>query len=332
MSPYIRLVRPFTLLTPAVGVAVGGYAAWCTVVPSISFSELVWRLAGVGAAASLLNAGSNVLNQICDLRIDRIVKPKRPLPSGEVSIGAAWAFTAVLYVAAIGLALAVTSSASSLFATAVLFGTAALLTVAYSAPPLRWRRFGWWANITIAIPRGFLLAPAGAAVLPVPYNPVPFCIGLVPCLFLIGAASTKDFADVEGDRADGCQTLPVKYGLAGSAELIEPFLDVPFMLMWLYALVAVWSGCFVFAVFDLSNEWAKAAVAFWPGIALLVGGVVLFRWGYRVGTDIRRDPEALGRDENHPAWKSMYLMMLCYYGTWVVALVPYMLLRLRVMN
>ena len=31
-------------------------------------------------------------------------------------------------------------------------------------------------------------------------------------LFLIGASSTKDFADIEGDRAGGCKTLPILHG------------------------------------------------------------------------------------------------------------------------
>ena len=36
--------------------------------------------------AALLNAGNNALNQIYDLEIDRVNKPKRPLPSGRLTI------------------------------------------------------------------------------------------------------------------------------------------------------------------------------------------------------------------------------------------------------
>jgi len=43
------------------------------------------------ACASFLNAANNALNQIYDLEIDRINKPKRPLVTGELSIRQAWA-------------------------------------------------------------------------------------------------------------------------------------------------------------------------------------------------------------------------------------------------
>ena len=43
--------------------------------------------------AAVLNAASNALNQIYDLEIDRVNKPRRPLTSGRMSIGDAWVFT-----------------------------------------------------------------------------------------------------------------------------------------------------------------------------------------------------------------------------------------------
>ena len=52
----------------------------------------------------------------------------------------------------------------------------------------------------------------------------PWYIGLVICLFLLGAASTKDFADIEGDRAGGCRTLPIVYGVKKAAWMISPVL------------------------------------------------------------------------------------------------------------
>src|SRR5213078_3767573 len=54
--------------------------------------------------AAVLNAGNNALNQIYDLDIDRVNKPKRPLPSGRLTTRQAWVFTAVTYAAALVLA------------------------------------------------------------------------------------------------------------------------------------------------------------------------------------------------------------------------------------
>ena len=69
------------------------------------------------------------------------------------------------------------------------------------------------ANWTIAIPRGCLLKVAGWAMVArgrLLRSPGPSAA--IFGLFLVGAASTKDFADIEGDRAGGCKTLPILYG------------------------------------------------------------------------------------------------------------------------
>src|SRR5205814_5091386 len=59
----------------------------------------------IGAAmAALLNAGNNALNQIYDLEIDRVNKPKRPLPSGRLTVAEVWIFTNITYALALVLA------------------------------------------------------------------------------------------------------------------------------------------------------------------------------------------------------------------------------------
>ena len=54
--------------------------------------------------AAVLNAGNNALNQIYDLEIDSVNKPRRPLPSGRLSMRDAWQFTIVTYAVALVLA------------------------------------------------------------------------------------------------------------------------------------------------------------------------------------------------------------------------------------
>ena len=39
------------------------------------------------------------------------------------------------------------------------------------------------------------------------YSVEPWFIGAIFMLFLVGAASTKDFSDMEGDRRGGCITF-----------------------------------------------------------------------------------------------------------------------------
>ena len=66
----------------------------------------------------------------------------------------------------------------------------------------------------------------------------PWYIGAIFGLFLLGAASTKDFADIEGDRAGGCRTLPIAYGVKAAAWIIAPFFVLPFVLIP----IGVWRG------------------------------------------------------------------------------------------
>ena len=83
-----RSRRPFTLVAPALGFVSGAVTA-VGAAPREAWHPrlLVYPLIGSSMAA-LLNAGNNALNQIYDLEIDRVNKPKRPLPSGRLSMRA----------------------------------------------------------------------------------------------------------------------------------------------------------------------------------------------------------------------------------------------------
>ena len=122
---YWTFARPFTLVPPMVGIFSGsliGYGA----------SRAPFRMMHVAlavVAAAVLNAASNGLNQICDLQNDRINKPHRPLPSGKMTVAEVWTFVVVTYVVALAMAAAVNGE------TFAIYLTAAVATVAYSAPP-----------------------------------------------------------------------------------------------------------------------------------------------------------------------------------------------------
>src|SRR5579875_3348650 len=204
LALYLRLARPFTLLPPMVGIVAGSLVAY-----GATHASWSWRVVlGAAAAAALLNAASNVLNQICDRAIDRRNKPWRPIPAGTVTTAEAARLSAALYAAAL---LVPALVGWQLFA---LYAAAAAATYLYSAPPLRTKRSPWGANLTIAAARGELLKVAGwAAVSSVTLSWEPWIIGAVFFLFLLGAPTTKDFADMAGDAAEGCHAA----GGAGAA-------------------------------------------------------------------------------------------------------------------
>ena len=103
---YVDLARPFTLVAPALGFISGALTA-VGAAPREAWAPSLLVAPIIGAAmAALLNAGNNALNQIYDLEIDRVNKPKRPLPSRRLTIPQVWTFTVITYAAALGARLA----------------------------------------------------------------------------------------------------------------------------------------------------------------------------------------------------------------------------------
>ncbi len=302
MHPFIRLLRPFTLLPPMLGMVTGAAAAVGVVGRgALETSHLRNVVLGM-VMAGTLNGASNVLNQIHDLEQDRINKPHRPLPAGTVSLSAARGVTVLLYGAALGMAWFVRVGAGP--ECFILVAVAAFLTWAYSAPPLRWRRLGWRANLTVALPRGWLLKVAGwSTVAPVFHDPEPWFLGFVFFLFLLGATSTKDYGDLEGDARAGVRNLPLKLGVERSIRVITPFLVVPWLILPL--------GC-------LGAD--PILTPPWPAVMGL--GLGLAAYGAFIASLLLRDPMALRtHGENHPAWRHMYgLMMAAQVGSAAVYL------------
>lgn len=282
----VDFTRPFTLVAPALGFASAAATAIGAAPPEPWQWDLVVLPAIGSLMAAVLNAASNGLNQIFDLDIDRINKPRRPLPSGRLSLRAAWTFTLTLYAVALWLAWLVAPGGRRECFWIVVAAT--VITFVYSAPPVRTKRFGIWANVTIAIPRGVLLKVAGWSAVKSIAGVEPWFIGFIFGLFLLGATTTKDFADMEGDRRGGCRTLPILYGVERAAWMISPSFIVPFVLMALGA----WSGVLT------GNPYLLEALA-----------VLLTCYGVYVCYLMLRRPEELAIDKNHVSWTHMYRMM-----------------------
>lgn len=281
LRTYWTFARPFTLVPPMTGIFSGallGYGA-----THASFHSAPVALAVL--AAGVLNAASNGLNQICDLTNDRINKPHRPLPSGQITMRQAWIFTAAAYTLALAMVALVNRETFAIYA------IAALATCAYSAPPVRLKRHPVGSNLIIALIRGCLLKVAGWAAVATVLNSIePWYIGSIYFVFLLGATTTKDFADIEGDRAAGCVTLPVKFGATWSARAITPSFILPWLMLPLGLALHVLSG---------------------DRRAILALSTILLFWGSYVAYLINKDPRRLVTEgENHPSWRHMYWMMM----------------------
>lgn len=284
ITAYKDLVRPFTLLMPFVGFFAGaGIAYFANAELTIPTSKLYFNMIIGAIAASLLNAASNCINQYYDYDIDVINKPNRPLPSGRISKSTGLKFGLVLYVIDLILALLIN------IPVLVFVAITALLTYFYSAPPIRFKNNPILSNISMAIPRGLLLPVVGwLSVHPENFtnpNPTPWAIGLILFLYFVGAATTKDYADMKGDAAGGAKTLPVVLGVTKSAWVISPFFVFPFLLIPFFI------------------RWHLLIPSTLPLTILAV-------WGFYIAWLILRNPQSLALEGNHPSWKHMYLLTM----------------------
>lgn len=100
MHPYFAILRPGNCAMTAAAVFIGGLLVFGW---SASESNLVSILTAMGAAF-LIAGGGNVVNDIADLAADKVNRPKRPLPSGRISVNTAETYAIMLFL--LGLLLA----------------------------------------------------------------------------------------------------------------------------------------------------------------------------------------------------------------------------------
>ena len=210
LSALARFTRPHTIIATAIQVvALFLIAGGSQVLAPTSLGPVLLTL----ITCLALNIYIVGLNQITDVEIDRINKPRLPLASSEMSMRQGWTAVALTAVVALIGALA---AGPFLLATVLII---MFIGTIYSVPPLRLKRFPFWAAISIALARG-VIANVGVAL---HYNYI--FGGLVdfsPATLVVMAgfffgfglviAIYKDIPDLMGDKAYGIQTFTVKLG------------------------------------------------------------------------------------------------------------------------
>jgi homogentisate phytyltransferase / homogentisate geranylgeranyltransferase len=148
------------------------------------------------------------LNQLEDIEIDRINKPHLPLASGEFSRHQGQLIVAVAGALALALAATQGQYLLGMVSLSLLIGTA------YSLPPVRLKRFPFWASLCIFTVRGaivnlglFLHFSSG---LPIPLTVWALTIFVI--VFTFAIAIFKDIPDIEGDRHYNISTLTIRLG------------------------------------------------------------------------------------------------------------------------
>ena len=197
--------------------------------------------------ACITSAGFSI-NDYCDRESDAVIKPKRPIPSGALSLKQVIAVSGVLF--AVGLALAFLINWLSFLILLV----DCILLVIYSA--FIKRKSGFAANVLVGLLVGtaFLYGEAtvNQTISLISLSLYPICFGT------IGGNILRDILSFEGDSKIGYPTLPKQIGNKGSIQIAAfffiatailaplPFLFQFFSIYYL-ALIASWGILLVYS-------------------------------------------------------------------------------------
>jgi chlorophyll synthase len=229
----LELLKPVTWFAPI-------WAFFCGVISAGHPLAGHWPviLLGLLLAGPMVCGTSQAVNDWFDREVDAINEPGRPIPSGRMPgfwglyIGIIW--TALSLIVAVGLG-------GWGFGAAVV---ALALAWAYSAPPLRLKRNGWWGNAAVAICYEGVPWFTGAAIMAdrLPSSGI-LILALLYSFGAHGIMTLNDFKSVEGDRAVGIRSLPAMLGEAAAAKLacgvmILPQLLVIFLMLFAHHPVA----------------------------------------------------------------------------------------------
>ena len=209
LSAGLEILKPITWFAPM-------WAFMCGVVSSGQPTEGQWWLIAGGVALSgpLVCGASQAVNDWYDRHVDAINEPHRPIPSGRLPGNT-------------GFYIALGATAASLFVAALLGVTVLVIGVialaaawAYSAPPLRLKRNGWYGNSAVGLCYEGVPWVTGAAVMTGAFPDRR--IVLVAFLYSAGAhgiMTLNDFKSVDGDLKLGLASLPAQLGVDRAARL-----------------------------------------------------------------------------------------------------------------
>jgi len=205
----IELLKPITWFAPM-------WAFACGVVSSgVGIGDrLPYVIGGILLAGPLVCGTSQAVNDWYDREVDAINEPDRVIPSGRMP--GRWGFIVAVVNTMLSLAVAYWLGAW-VFAAAIV-GLA--LAWAYSAPPFRLKRSGWYGPGAVGLCYEglpwFTAAAAATAVFP---GVATVTVALLYSIGAHGIMTLNDFKSVSGDRQTGLASLPVTLGVDRAALL-----------------------------------------------------------------------------------------------------------------
>ncbi len=254
-----------------------------------SFSTDSWRIfVGIALAGPMVCATSQAVNDWFDRHVDAINEPNRPIPSGRIPgrwglwIAQIWTVVSLCFAALLG----------PLGFGAAVFGLA--LAWAYSAPPLRLKKNGWWGNAACGLCYEGVAWVTGAAVISstASVSGLSLLLALLFSLSAHGIMTLNDFKSIAGDKQMGVASLPVQLGPQRAAQvaavmMLAPQIVVVAALMYYQmpwhslVIVGLILGQMVLLKPFLANPIGKALFYSGFGVPVLVSGMMISAFAAR---------------------------------------------------
>jgi geranylgeranylglycerol-phosphate geranylgeranyltransferase len=230
LAGYLRILRPVNAVVSGLAAVLGYLIATGTLVPETVLLVIV---------VFLITGAGNVINDYFDQEIDRINRPDRPIPSGQVSPAAAWKYSAILFVAGLAICTALTPVCLAI----AVFNSC--LLVFYS---MKLKNIALAGNLAVAYLSGsiFLFGGALAGTAGFLEN---ISIAGITILAMVSRELLKDAEDLEGDRAGGAVTLPAKVGVRKTAVIAFLFATAAVILSFLP--IGRWWGIYYIAAISV---------------------------------------------------------------------------------
>ena len=264
LSAFWKFSRPHTIIGTSLSVLALFLIAYDASTVGVGLSE-VSVLPALGAWIACLCGNVYIvgLNQLEDVEIDKINKPLLPLAAGEFSHRTGQIIVAVTGILALLLAWL---QGPFLFG---MVGISLAIGTAYSLPPIRLKRFPFWAALCIFSVRGaivnlglflhFSWVWQKSQVIP----PAVWVLTLFILVFTFAIAIFKDIPDLEGDRLYHITTFTIALGKQRVFNLARWVLTVCYLGM--VVAVIFWLPS-VNPVFLVSTQLVLLALMWWRSL------------------------------------------------------------------
>ncbi len=215
-SAILPLMKPVTWFPPM-------WAFACGVVSTGENIADNWSilLRGVLLAGPLMCAMSQTMNDYFDREVDAINEPERPIPAGKISKSASWLITFALIVTGFLVALSIHP-----YVVVIAF-VGVLMSHAYSGPPIRAKRNGWFGNLIVGLAyEGVAWLTGSFAITQGVPSGETIALAIIFSLGAHGIMTLNDFKSVVGDTIRKVASIPVQLGEKRAAILASIIMDV----------------------------------------------------------------------------------------------------------